>query len=497
MNIYFSDIFNVRPQILEEYGAFNISLINDFPLFVDPFLLFQSNKKEYQELHLYILKYVAFLRDKSINGKIHEGLLEAWFYFPEVKQNWFGYCLHGNGGHGLGKVFALALNRNLNTIFTNFGKENITSSSHLEKVCLVKDGVGRDNISDFTTNLIKEYLLEYTQNFARKYIASTKCKIFSINKVHFNFDSGLWHDAQYYLPVYNDDFVLLTPRDMITKDDTWINKNDLTGDFDNILQSISNEQLRAQINYYYTSKLPMPNLNKTKKKKKITKEDINRAIAAVIDKYPEFIDYYIKYKEDNGDKARSVSNENVLEIQNLFIDKLSEFINHLNNHSTFFEMGKDTLSESYERVMFLKNVIENKDGYRYFYNKGVPIRRENDIQIMFRLTWFASKHDVTREANEGRGPVDFKISSGSNDKTLVEFKLASNSKLKQNLAHQVDIYKKAHDTDKSIKVVIYFSEEEEIKTKNILSELRILNEKYIILIDARNDNKQSASRVRD
>jgi hypothetical protein len=28
---------------------------------------------------------------------------------------------------------------------------------------LIKSGVGRDNISDFTTNLIKDYLLTYTE----------------------------------------------------------------------------------------------------------------------------------------------------------------------------------------------------------------------------------------------------------------------------------------------------------------------------------------------
>ena len=40
--VYFSDIFNVDESILEEYGAMNISLINDFPLFIDPFLLYAS-----------------------------------------------------------------------------------------------------------------------------------------------------------------------------------------------------------------------------------------------------------------------------------------------------------------------------------------------------------------------------------------------------------------------------------------------------------------------
>ena len=38
LKIYFSDFFNVDEDIIESYGAVNISLINDMPLFVDPFL---------------------------------------------------------------------------------------------------------------------------------------------------------------------------------------------------------------------------------------------------------------------------------------------------------------------------------------------------------------------------------------------------------------------------------------------------------------------------
>ena len=146
--------------------------------------------------------------------------------------------------------------------------------------------------------------------------------------------------------------------------------------------------------------------------------------------------------------------------------------------------------------MFLKNVIENKDGYRIFYIKSVPIKRETDVHVMFRLTWFASPDDVTPEANDGRGPVDFKISQGAFDKTLVEFKLASNTQLAKNLQNQVEIYKKAHDTDKTIKVIIFFSAKEERRVKKILTALGLSNEKYVVLIDARKDNKVSASKAK-
>ncbi len=38
MNVYFSDYFNVTKQQLDAYGAFNISLINDLPIFTPDFL---------------------------------------------------------------------------------------------------------------------------------------------------------------------------------------------------------------------------------------------------------------------------------------------------------------------------------------------------------------------------------------------------------------------------------------------------------------------------
>lgn len=33
--VYFTDFFNINEDVLNQYGAFNISLINDLPLFID------------------------------------------------------------------------------------------------------------------------------------------------------------------------------------------------------------------------------------------------------------------------------------------------------------------------------------------------------------------------------------------------------------------------------------------------------------------------------
>jgi hypothetical protein len=97
--------------------------------------------------------------------------------------------------------------------------------------------------------------------------------------------------------------------------------------------------------------------------------------------------------------------------------------------------------------------------------------------------------------NNGRGPVDFKVSRGSRDSTLVEFKLANNSHLKANLEKQVEIYQKASDAKHAIKVILYFSQEQKQRVLRILEELKISELKNIVLIDARSDNKVSASKA--
>ncbi|MHB8523251.1 MAG: hypothetical protein ACYDH9_21200 [Limisphaerales bacterium] len=486
MNIYFSDVFDVTPALLEKYGAFNISLISDLPLFIDPFLLFNSKKRQYQKLHDDIITYLRFLKDKAVSSTLNPGLLNAWYRFPEVKQNYLGFCVGGNTGSGLGKQFADSLQSNLQQLFGNFGSETVTKGSHLEKLCLIRARVGKDNISDFTTNLIKAFLLEYTQAFAVKHIAPENRKTQTIQKVAFNYTTESWQVGTFDLPFWGGDYVLLTPKDILTKDDIWINKHDMLHDYSSIPVSIPNDQLRAQVNNYFRAVLP-------KNPKQTERDDAARKTYL---RFPQLIDYYIRHKEDDGDRATSASRLKVLESHQLYVEQFKALVELLAKQTGFYGIPGTTHDEALARIQFLKQVIENQDGYKMFYVNGKPIERESDLQILYRLTWFATPSDVNREVNNGRGPVDFKISRGSRDKTLVEFKLASNSSLERNLEAQVEIYEKANDAKKSFKVIIYFSPSDLARVQRILRKLKMEKNPFIILIDARKDNKPSASKAK-
>ena len=82
------------------------------------------------------------------------------------------------------------------------------------------------------------------------------------------------------------------------------------------------------------------------------------------------------------------------------------------------------------------------------------------------------------------------------DKNLVELKIASNTKLEQNLKKQAEIYEVAADAQTSIKGIVYFSATELAKVNRILKKLNLLGHKDIVLIDARSDNKPSGSRAK-
>ena len=300
--VYFADFFNVSESEIENYGAFNISLINDLPLFIDPFLIFGNKNPDYQKLHNDILTYLKFLKGKSDSNMNNLGKLKSWYLFPEIKQNWFGYSILGNAGNGLGLKFAKTFSSNLNFVFDDLGKEIITQSSHIEKACLFEIGIGRDNISDFTCNLIKEYLLDYTQTFAKKHITSSYLKRFKVEKVFFDYDLERWMPKEYYLPAYADEYVILTPKEILTKDENWINSHDLKGDFTRICNSLPNDQLRAEIFNYFQKQLP-----KLKDNEKQTSKDLTKATVETVKKFPIIIQYYIKSKEENKEGAKNIS----------------------------------------------------------------------------------------------------------------------------------------------------------------------------------------------
>ncbi len=485
--VYFSDIFNIKHTIIENYGALDISLICDNPAFVDPFLIFANPK--YKNLHNFIVDYLKFLRTLSLQEeKLNSGNFKHYYKFPEVKQAWLGYSMGGNTGLGLGKDFAESLYKNLHKIFSKFGDEQITESSHLEKLCLVEKGVGVDKISDFTINLVKKYLLEFTQSFAQKHIDKKYLAEFSVRKVDFDFKEGIWLDARFTLPMIKreskKEFVLLVPREILTKEDTWISKNDFLDNDTAIFSTIPNDELRAKINKFFYDNLAVKLNKKEQIEKDYSKKSKRNALLKTVWEFPEVLDYYIKFKEQNKDDALKYHIAEP-EFVNFFSDAII-----LKNEIKKRKFEKLTsFDDCISRIAFFKQKLESNSNDLYFKNKPL---QEKHLRLMFKNVTYGALFDYNSEVNNGRGPIDFIVSCGSHDKTGLELKLASSAKLKQNLLNQGKIYQKDSNLKYVIKIIFYFSDQELIRVNRILKEInKSIDNKEIFVIDCR--KKISAS----
>lgn len=154
---------------------------------------------------------------------------------------------------------------------------------------------------------------------------------------------------------------------------------------------------------------------------------------------------------------------------------------------------KSSYEEAIYRIKLLKRFIENNNGNRAF--RSSENQNESAFQLVFKSICLDSNWDINSEVDNGRGTVDFTVSRGASDKTVIELKLAKSSKLKQNLQHQVDIYKKANHTDQAVIAILYFNKTERDRVLKILKELSLDKLKNIILIDG--EEKPSASNVKN
>lgn len=254
--------------------------------------------------------------------------------------------------------------------------------------------------------------------------------------------------------------MLLTPLDLLTKDDTWINRTDMVRRFDQLPAAVEDPQQRALINRYLQERLST----------KPAAKELAAARARTLGAFPELIDLYIKLKEDAGDQAAASSLAKAEDTQRMLRDQVQAAAADLAAKTDLYSRPRTTsYDEARAAVATFKTYVEDQDGYRLINRgEGKPFASEVEVQSFFGLLLQRTRFDVNREPNNGRGPVDFKISAGAHDKALIEFKLAKSASLKRNLDKQVAIYERANGTSHSVKVIICHTAAEQTKVAKVL-----------------------------
>lgn len=499
--MFFSEYFEVSPDVLRKYGALDISLVCDMPLFVDPMLIFNSDKKLYKQLHEKIIRYFHFLSTKAENG-LQKNEIKAWFRFSEVRNNWLGYSLIGNGGLALGDEYAQFLYDNIGfAISTN----DVSQSTHIEKIMLLYKGSGKDKISDLTVNLIKNYLLEYTQTFTANHIKNRLKKRLYVERADFNYDTESFISKEYVLPYFTnnkgeDEYILLTPLDILREDEPSINRGNFYDSHERVRASIDNDVLRAYVNNYIfeaVRKYEEQQRRNRRPSRERTRSKIEKdAFAELANEYPVLYDYYIRLREQDTPEIRARSTFEVNTQLEKFFENTQAFVNTVISKGYKISESLSARDEAIKRLKFFKHVIEDCDCYKNFYYNRQRISSEDDIRRMFRLVWYDTTYKVDFDTNNGRGELDVSVSKGQYNQNIIEFKLASNSSL-SHVFTQIKIYEAANGADGSLVAIFYFSQSEFEIAKRVVINAGYEEQldKSIFLIDCRADNKPPASKA--
>ena len=499
--MFFSEYYKIDTSIIEKYGAVDISFVCDLPLFIDPMLIFNSEKEEYKELHEKIIKYFHFLYKKANQG-LSPKEVGAWFEFNEVPNNWLGYSMSGNKGAALGKQYAEFLYKNIRFVAS---KSNITKSSHIEKIMLLYEGSGKDKISDLTVNLIKGFLCSYTENFAKKYMDAKYLKKMIVEKADFNYETESFISREYILPfIINEkgksEYVLLTPKDILREDEPAINRKDFLDSYDDIRAMIDNDSLRAYVNNYIGKAVYEYEEKQKRNNKRISERSIKKiekeAFKEAARDYPELYDYYIKYVEDNPEQVNAIAQEECNDELEKFYINSKTLISKVLDAGYVVNEDIAAREEAKNRIKFFKHIIEDCDGYLALYYNGKQIAKEKVLQRLFKFVWYGTSYKVDAEPNNGRGQADFIVSKGASNQNIIEFKLASNSSL-GHVFTQVKIYEAANCTDGSLVVIFCFTAEEMRVAEKVVKDEGYEDAigESVFLIDCRKDNKKSASKA--
>ncbi|MDX6577823.1 MAG: hypothetical protein QOE96_3776 [Blastocatellia bacterium] len=197
---------------------------DDRRLGIDPFLLYRSSRADFHRAHDQLLTFFNFVLRQIREGNLSEA--ERLLLCPEPGEVGLGYSKHGTRGSGIGPELA----REIAHTFHNSPSLLSRGLRHIEELQLICPGVGPDRISDVAANVLKLFLIGYTQEQCRSWSIPIG-KDVPVNH-YFDFTVLNWHDGYFDLPVNPSTGapLLLVPR-RILRVLPWINYDDYLGDY--------------------------------------------------------------------------------------------------------------------------------------------------------------------------------------------------------------------------------------------------------------------------
>ena len=426
MPITFSEQFNVDENVMKNTGVFDVILDVDTQVFIDPALLELCNEPEFvgakEKVEKYFSGIITLLRHSKKENDMYWKQADRLLTFQELSGTCFGYSREGTSGNAIGAILRASILTTMKELMTEGEADPVL----FELLGVFQEDIGCDRVSDLITFILKEDILKYTQRVVQE------AKIETID---------ICSDSKQFktcINPHNEKPLLLLPSIILSP----LPMAESFDDIDYICRE--NERVRQAINEYIDLG------RKTKLHKSYILELMNsntgfrEALVSAYKTAPKVA--YDFVADPSGEYVwLAAAKEYVEKYPLLFSGKSIDTI-------------EDVLSVTETICEKFKGLVEDNSLYKLLYDeKGEP-KRESAAQLLFYgiadAYCNANDIDLTKEGNNGRGPVDFKLSRGARDKVVVETKLTSNKQLCHGVEKQVPIYMKQENTKKAIYLII-------------------------------------------
>ncbi len=458
----FSKIYNISRNQSDNW--FDPILIRDTKLFIDPFLLFESKDNLFKDSYDKTIAFfdkafeIAAVSKKS-ESDIRYKQLKRMMNFPEVEEICLGYSESDTAGSGSGGKFSKII---VDSIYESL-ELGIKNYNFFEEIGLFNLGFGCDRISDMTATLIKKELIEYTQEVCDKHEIPTKS--IKIHQYEFSKRFNKWESKNIELPInpYNNKAIILVPEKFLRELPT-INADD----FWNYCWDNSNEELREQ----YSIEV----------KGGIRKADLIQ----IARQNRDWVNNFENFLKKQGSTPYDIIKDS---------RGLYQWVNYTEKYTSENQIKDIKVSTSKEFETFVQKVIdnfvhfiENNSGYKLLWNDNKKHKKEEAVQLLFYgiVVHYcqANNIDLNREVNLGRGPVDFKFSTGYQNKYLIEIKQANNSKFWAGIETQLTKYLEVEKDRNGVFIAVCYSEKELTSVGQIEARVDEINKKLNLNIKA-------------
>lgn len=464
--MFISDYFALTDEQYDKFkelGVFDALLDKDSNFFINIIRLKKATVPEFVEAYQNLNRFfsdIATLLDAADNPSMNDKMYRTArkkARFHEVNGINLGFA-SSNHGAGWGDVITNQFLRDAYQIVKKGSKQ--PEIFHL--VSLFEENVAGDRLSDMIATIIESEIKKYTLRVLAE-LGITKEQ---------NPELRFGNDGLIQNP-YKKASILLLPEEIL-------HELPIAKDWDDIDRvAYENSVIRAEISKEIGVEWARW---ASAEKKAYLKQHVFME--------PEVCDRVIAgYKKENLDALNL--KENPEYFAELILKKIKRQIG--------FEAKKNNPS-SFEAAMavidIFKDWVENNRGWAEI--QDCPSKkREKAVQRFMHLgaKYYVDVNnlDISCEADEGRGPVDVKLSRGT-DKTLAEVKLSSNNQYLHGYEEQVEEYGRAEKTKNLIYVFVDIGNPGRLKTIKALHYKNRSEGKTcpkLVIIDARPKNAAS------